>query len=59
VALFLNRNPIFPTPLQSLFVCNAVMTDFIDQLGEFRFAIISSLISIELKLALVWKISSN
>jgi hypothetical protein len=59
VALFPNRDPIFPTPLWSPSVCNAVMTDFIARLSEFRFAIISSLISTELKLAPLWKISST
>jgi hypothetical protein len=53
VALFPNRNPIFLTPLRSLSVCNDMMTNFIARLREFRFAIISSLISAELKLALL------
>jgi len=44
VALFSNLDPIFPTPLRSLFVCNTVMIDFIARLGKFRFAIISSMI---------------
>jgi len=51
VALFSNCDLIYLTPLRSLFVYNVVMTDFITWLGEFRFAIISSLISAELKLA--------
>jgi len=51
VVIFPNRDPIFPTPLQSPSVCNAMMTDFITRLGKFRFTIISSLISAELKLA--------
>jgi hypothetical protein len=29
VMLFPNRDPIFPTPLQSSSFCNAVMIDFI------------------------------
>jgi len=51
VALFLNRDPIYPTPLRSPSVCNAVMIDFIARLCKFQFTIISSLISAELKLA--------
>jgi hypothetical protein len=38
---------------------HAMMTDFIARLFEFWFAIISSLISAGLKLALLWKISST
>jgi hypothetical protein len=37
VALFLNRNPIFPIPLLSLSVCNAVMTNFIASLTHLFF----------------------
>jgi len=60
VVLFPNRDPIFLILLWSPSVCNGVMTDFIARLGEFfRFTIISSLISAELKLALLWKISST
>jgi hypothetical protein len=51
VALFPNRNPIFSTPFQSLSIYNTLMTDFIVWLSEFRFAIISLLISAGLKLA--------
>jgi hypothetical protein len=51
MSLFLNRDPIFLTPLQSPSVYNAVMTDFIAMLSEFRFAINSSLTLAELKLA--------
>jgi len=50
VALFHNRDPIYPTPLRSPSICNAMMTDFIARLGEFLFAIINSLISAGLKL---------
>jgi hypothetical protein len=50
VALFLNRDPIFPTPFRSPSIYNAMMIDFIARLGEFRFTIISSLISARLKL---------
>jgi hypothetical protein len=54
VALFPNYDPIFPTILlRSPFVCNAMMIDFIARLDKFRFATISSLISAELKLALL------
>jgi hypothetical protein len=59
VALFPNHYPIFPTSLQLPSVGNAVMTDFIAMLGVFRFAINSSLILTELKLAPLWKISST
>jgi hypothetical protein len=51
MTLFLNRDPIFLTPLRSPSVYNAMMTDFIVMLNEFRFAIINSLILAELKLA--------
>jgi hypothetical protein len=51
MALFLNLDPIFLTPLRSLPVYNAMMTNFITRLDEFRFAIINSLISTRLKLA--------
>jgi len=44
VALFSNRDSIFSTPPQSPSVCNAMMTDFIVRLGEFRFVIINFLI---------------
>jgi len=49
--------PIKPHPLPSPSVCNAVMTDLMARLGEFRFAIINSPISAGLKLAPFWKIS--
>jgi hypothetical protein len=48
VALFSNRDPIFPTPLWTPSVCIAVITHYIAWLGEFRLAIINSLISAEL-----------
>jgi hypothetical protein len=48
--LFLNRDPIFPTPLRSPSIYNAMMTNFIARLDKFRFAIISSLILTALKL---------
>jgi hypothetical protein len=51
--------PDLPTPLRSSYICNTVMTDFIAWLSKFRFAIISLLISVELKLAPLWKISST
>jgi len=51
VTLFPNRDLIFLTPLRSPSVYNVVMTNFIAWLGEFRFAIINSLISAGLKLA--------
>jgi hypothetical protein len=50
VTLFLNCDPIFPTPFRSLSVYNTMMIDFIAQQGEFQFAIISSLVSAGLKL---------
>jgi hypothetical protein len=59
VALFPNSDPIFPTPLQSPSICNAVMTDFIARLDEFQFTIINLLIFAGLKLALIGKISST
>jgi hypothetical protein len=37
MVLFFNYNPIFSTLLWLLFVCNAVMANFIARLGEFRF----------------------
>jgi hypothetical protein len=51
VALFSNHDSIFLTLLQSPSVCNVMTTNFIIRLGEFQFAIISSLILAELKLA--------
>jgi hypothetical protein len=50
VALFLNRDPIFPTPLRSPSIYNTMMTNFIARLDKFKFATINSLILTGLKL---------
>jgi hypothetical protein len=58
-AIIFQPQPDLPDTFLVTSVCNAVMINFIAQLGEFWFAIISSLILTGLKLALLLKISST